>query len=286
MKAATVRSAGYEVVLRAHPSRPLMLLLRMAAPTAGVWQTVWDDLARHFTVASFDLQQVPAARTMDDLKAVFRDTARACAEIAAGLGAERFHLFGWNGGTQVAMRCAVDCADRVASLLLLDPFHALPDMRPVETAIRFKQLLHANDRELYAYYWVMAGLTDAFIGSRFDEVERLARARIQSDRFLAQDTGRFMRWVRGLRRTWLGDDEFARIRAPTLILATELDRWNAGPSIAMAKEVQARIRGAELRVIENAGGHFLIEDPGRFLALAEPFLIRVAAPGEPSATSR
>ena len=47
----------------------------------------------------------------------------------------------------------------------------------------------------------MAGLTDACIGGRFDQVERLARVRIQSDRFLAQDTGRFMRWVRGLRRT-------------------------------------------------------------------------------------
>ena len=276
---------GIEVRVTRTPGAPLMMLVRMASPTAGVWQTVWDDLARHFTVASFDLQQIPSARAMDDLGAVLRDSARACADVASALDVERFHLFGWNGGTQVAMRCAVDWPDRVASLLLLDPFHELPDMRPVEMAVRFKQLLHANDRELYAYYWVMAGLTDAFIGSRFDEVERLARARIQSDSLLAQDTGRFMRWVRGLRRNWLGDDEFARIQAPTLILATEFDRWNAGPSIAMAKQVQARIRGAELQVIEQAGGHFLIEDPGRFLALAEPFLMRVASLGERSASA-
>ena len=58
MKAATVRAAGYEVVLRAHPSRPLMLPVRMAAPSAGVRETVWDDLARHFTVASFDLREL------------------------------------------------------------------------------------------------------------------------------------------------------------------------------------------------------------------------------------
>jgi pimeloyl-ACP methyl ester carboxylesterase len=44
----------------------------------------------------------------------------------------------------------------------------------------------------------------------------------------------------------------------------------------MAQAVHARIQGAELAVIENAGGYFLIEQPERFLEVAGPFLERVA----------
>jgi pimeloyl-ACP methyl ester carboxylesterase len=275
---ATVRAGGYDVVLTDSPGRPLILLVRMASPDAGMWDTIWDGMAAHFAVASFDLQQVPAARRVGDPASLFRATAAACADVATGLDAERFHLFGWNGGTQIAMRAAVDFPERVASLLLLDPFFELPDMRHVEKALLFKKALFERDRDLYAYYWVMAGLTDAFIASQFDEVERLAKARIRSDRFLRQDTDRFMGWVRALRQNWISTAELARIRAPSLILATGLDRWNAGPSVAMAKEVHARIPGSRLVIIEDAGGHFLIEQPERFLDLAGPFLRSVTGP--------
>jgi hypothetical protein len=44
----------------------------------------------------------------------------------------------------------------------------------------------------------------------------------------------------------------------------------------MAAAVQARIENSRLAVIENAGGHFLIEQPERFLEVAGPFLETVA----------
>lgn len=269
--------AGYDVVLSAERERPLMFLLRMAAPGAGLWDTIWQDLASRFTVATFDLQQLPEAGRMDAPEAVFVAGAAACAAIADALERPRFHLFGWNGGTQIAMRCAVDHRERVASLILLDPFFELADMRHVETALAVKQLLFEHDRELYARYWTMAGLTDRFIAEHFDEVERLVAGRMRNDRFIGQSSERFMRWVRALRRNWISEAEFARLAVPTLILATEYDRWNAGPSVAMAEEVQRRIAGAELRIIEKAGGHFLFEQPERFFELARPFLDRVAA---------
>jgi pimeloyl-ACP methyl ester carboxylesterase len=85
-----------------------------------------------------------------------------------------------------------------------------------------------------------------------------------------------MRWVRALRRNWITDEEFGRIEAATLILATGLDRWNAGPSVAMAQAVHELIGNSLLTVIENAGGHFLIEQPERFLEVAGPFLETVS----------
>lgn len=267
-----VEIGGIEVTLSPVRDRPLILLLRMASGGMGIWDAIWADLARHFTLARFELAGLPAARDLSDPAGVFRALGRTAAEVASGLGRERFHLFGWNGGTLIALACAMDHPERVDSCILLDPFFPLADMRHVERAIEVKRvLLEHPDRSVYAFYWVMAGL----IARDFDAVERLVAQRLARDAFVRADPERFMRWVRALRFTRFEDAELARIRAPTLILATAQDRWNAGPSIAMAREVQARLPRSELQVVENAGGLFLIEDPKRFLGLVEPFINRV-----------
>ncbi len=81
-----------------------------------------------------------------------------------------------------------------------------------------------------------------------------------------------MTWVKALRGHRFSDADYARIAAPRLILTTEWDRWNAGPSVAMAREVQKRIGPARLGVIENAGSHSLLESPERFMQSAEAFI--------------
>ncbi|MEO1020886.1 MAG: alpha/beta hydrolase, partial [Pseudomonadota bacterium] len=257
----TQRLADIDVQISPDQSRPLLFLLRMAAPSSGLWSAVWAPLTKHFTVAAFDFQQLEAAKRLDDPGEVFKSASDTCAAIASGLERQSFHVFGWNGGTHVALRCAVDHADRVASLLLLDVFFELPDMRHVEKAVAFKKLLFEQDRRLYAYYWTMAGLSDSFIANHFDQVEAIAKARLENDRFINQNSEAFLRWVRGLRRNWLTSAEWTRITAPVLILATENDRWNAGPSIAMAEAVRDRLPRAELHILKGVGGHFLIEDP-------------------------
>jgi pimeloyl-ACP methyl ester carboxylesterase len=149
--------------------------------------------------------------------------------VATFLGFEKFHIFGWNGGTQIAMRCAVNFADHIQSCILLDPFFELADMRKVNKAIEFKRVLFEHpQRELYAYYWVMAGLSSGFIGQHFDQVEKMVAARMKGDKFVKTDPDVFINWVRALRRNWITDEEFGRIRAPTLVMATELDNWHAG----------------------------------------------------------
>ena len=265
----------YEVTVSEREDAPLIILTRMAAAGMGIWDTIWDQFAAYFSVANFDLVQVPEARSMDDPGTTFRALGRATVDVAAGLGHDRFHVFGWNGGTLVAIACASAFPERIASCILLDPFFELDDMRHVEKAVVFKRVLYENDRELYVYYWLMAGLSSRFIESNFDTIERLAKRRIAGDRFVGSDVERFMRWVMALRTNWFSDADYARIACPTMIVATELDRWNAGPSLAMARAVRERITGAELTVIDGVGGHFLIEDPDRFIAAVEPFLHKV-----------
>ena len=268
---------GILVNLTRQADQPLIILLRMASQSMGIWDTIWADFARYFTVANFDLQGLTGARRMDAPGEGFRQIAQNCEHVAKSLGFEKFHIFGWNGGTQVAMRCAVDYPDRIQSCILLDPFFELADMRKVQKAIEFKRVLfeHPN-RELYAYYWVMAGLSPEFIGKQFDKVKTMVAARMKGDKFVKSDPDTFIRWVRALRRNWITDDEFGRISAPTLVMATELDNWHAGPSVSMAREVYDRIPSAQLKIIEGFGGHFLVEDPSKFMEVAGPFIRSVA----------
>jgi pimeloyl-ACP methyl ester carboxylesterase len=162
---------------------------------------------------------------------------------------------------------------RVVSSLLLDPFFELPDPRKLERAIAFKRrLFEDDDRTLYAYYWVMAGFSPAFLEREFDVVDRLAQARVAADRFVTLDPERWMRWVRALRTNWLSDEELAGMRMPTLVLATSLDGWHAGPTIGMAQALVSRLPDARLSAIEGYGTFFFIERPALFREHAAAFL--------------
>jgi pimeloyl-ACP methyl ester carboxylesterase len=247
----------------------------MASGGMGIWDAVWPDLARCYTVANFDL--VGAAKLDADLPARERFLALAdvTADVAAQLGFDRFSVFGWYGGAHVALACLARHAERIRSCLLLDPFFELPDMRKIEKAIEFKRVLYEHpDRELYSYYWVMAGFSPRFMETDFDTIERLAKARVQADRFVSLDTARWLRWVRALRTNWLVDADFARMTAPTLVLATELDSWHAGPTVGMAEALARRLPNAELELVAGLGTFFFTEDPERFRALAGGFLER------------
>ncbi|MGE0846602.1 MAG: alpha/beta fold hydrolase [Flavobacteriaceae bacterium] len=275
----TVQVGGISlpVTVSRRAGAPLMILTRMASKDMNIWDTIWNDVGRHFTVANFDLANLVTPKSYDEPAAMFRQLAAACAEVATGLGFERFGVLGWNGGTQIAMRCAADFPDRMTGCFLIDPFFELPDMRRVWKAVEIKRALYENpDRELYVYYWVMAGFSDGFLNRNFDVIETMVRDRLAGDKFVRTDPEGFEKWVRALRRNWITDEEFAQIRAQTVILATGLDRWSSGPNVEMAREVAARIGGSVLEVIEGVGGHFLIEDPERFRKIALPHLARLA----------
>lgn len=267
------RVGGVDVRISRAPGKPLLLLLRMASGGMGLWDAVWPSVARRFTVANFDLVEAAGLGRDASPRERFGVLADHAARVARDLGHERFHVFGWYGGTHVALACALRHRERVASMLLLDPFFELDDPRKLERAIAFKRrLFDSEDRTLYAYYWVMAGFSPGFLERSFDTIERLALARIEADRFVSVEPERWMRWVRALRTRWLDDAELASLELPTHLLATSLDSWHAGPTVGMARALAARLPRAELSVIEGYGTFFFIEDPALFEYHAGAFL--------------
>lgn len=263
--------AGTRVSFTKAPGKPLLLLIRMASRGMGIWDGVWDRLCVRFSVANFDLK-LPSTVELETPRLVFTHYAKTAFDVAEHLGYKTYHVLGWNGGIHVALRAAADYPDNVRSCVLLNPFRRLEDMRAVDKGLDIMQaMMEQPDRLLYAYYWLMMGLSDRFIHENFDVVDQMAEQRVGGDRFVTSDSLRMMKWARSLRQDWVSDEELARITLPVLLVATGLNKWGAGPTPAMARLLAEKIQGSVLRDIPEHGPLSLIEDPEKFLGLIGGF---------------
>jgi pimeloyl-ACP methyl ester carboxylesterase len=276
-KFAEVRIDGHVVGHSLTPGCPLLVLCRMASRASGIWDGLWHRLSQRFSLASFDLP-APRDAALDDPDALFRAHAATARQIAEALGHPRFRLIGWNGGAHVALRAAVDQSGVLDGIVLLGPFARLGDMRQIEAGLRIMQaMMRQGDRELYAYYWFMGGLSERFLAARFDEVERLARARAEGDRFLTVDVGRMTRWAEILRQDWVTEAELAGIDTPCLIAAPTDNRWNAGPTMEMATLLARRIPSSRLVKLEGLGPLAPLEAPDEVAAAIIAFVEETAS---------
>ncbi len=241
--------AGVDVRITRGDGKPLLLLTRMASGGMGIWDAIWDDLARHYTVANFDLVGAAAAcpRTSPPRER-FGRLADRTADVAPALGFDdvpRLRLV-----RRHARRARLHAARtrRVRSRILLDPFFELPDPRKLEKAIAFKRrLFESDDRSLYAYYWVMAGFSPVS-----SSAIRRGRAACPTRGSRPTDSSRSTpsAGCDGYGRcapTGLSDDELAAMNVPTLVLATSLDSWHAGPTVGMARALVERLPDAALK---------------------------------------
>ncbi|SMX50782.1 alpha/beta fold hydrolase [Maliponia aquimaris] len=103
---------------------PALLLLHGYPQTHAMWHKVAPVLARRFTVVAADLRGYGAsskpASTPDHASYSKRAMAQDMARLMTALGHERFFLAGHDRGGRVAHRLALDHADRVHRLAVLD----------------------------------------------------------------------------------------------------------------------------------------------------------------------
>lgn len=119
-----VRTNGVDINCVHGGDGPPLLLLHGYPQTHVMWHAVAPQLARHFTVVAADLRGYGASdkpATTDDH---FPYSKRAMAADMAGLmhqlGHTRYGVLAHDRGARVAHRLALDHADQVAAMLLLD----------------------------------------------------------------------------------------------------------------------------------------------------------------------
>jgi haloacetate dehalogenase len=105
-------------------SGPPLLLLHGYPQTHALWHKVAGVLADRFTIVAADLRGYgdsgKPATTADHAPYSKRAMARDMAEVMTALGFARFHVCGHDRGGRVAHRLALDHAERVERIAVLD----------------------------------------------------------------------------------------------------------------------------------------------------------------------
>jgi len=126
-RSVLVKTSGADIraVVGPHaPGRPALLLLHGYPQTHAIWHKVAPRLVQRYNVVASDLRGYgdsgkPAAAP-DHATYSKREMARDQVELMQSLGFERFMLCGHDRGARVSHRLAVDHAERVQKVAMLD----------------------------------------------------------------------------------------------------------------------------------------------------------------------
>jgi haloacetate dehalogenase len=119
-----IPTSGTTIRLRTGGSGPPLLLLHGYPQTHALWHKVAPRLARRFTVVAADLRGYGDSgkpeTTADHAPYSKRAMAQDMAEVMTALGHECFFVCGHDRGARVSHRLALDHAERVRRLAVLD----------------------------------------------------------------------------------------------------------------------------------------------------------------------
>ena len=172
-----IETGGATINLRVGGQGPALLLLHGYPQTHAMWHKIAPALAERFTVVAADLRGYgdSSKPETDDRHAPYakRAMAQDMAEIMTALGIDEFMVAGHDRGGRVAHRLALDHADRVTKLAVLDiaPTHEMYRATDMEFATAY-------------YHWF-------FLIQPYDLPERMIGA--DPGYFLDRMTGRWGR---------------------------------------------------------------------------------------------
>ena len=123
-KRSTTKTSGSTINFVTAGSGPPLLLLHGYPQTHIEWRDVAPQLAKKFTVVAADLRGYGDSSKPSDGDSHLNYSKRAMAqdqvEVMASLGFQKFAVVGHDRGGRVAHRMALDHADRVTKLAILD----------------------------------------------------------------------------------------------------------------------------------------------------------------------
>lgn len=284
-----------EICVRTGGSGPALLMLHGHPQCHAMWHKVAPDLARHFTLVLADLRGYGDSSKPVGLPDHANYSRRAMAadmvEVMARLGHRRFAVLAHDRGARVAHRLALDHADRVTRMILLD-------IAP--TLAMYRQTGEAFARAYWHWFFL---IQPAPMPERLIEADPAAYVREKMDRrpagleiFDPRAMAEYIRCVslpgaaHGICEDYrasagidLEHDEASlaageRIRAPLLVL------WGANGAIERCfkpldcwAQVAADLQGESLPC-----GHYIAEEaPQPLLDKALPFLL-AASPAHSS----
>jgi pimeloyl-ACP methyl ester carboxylesterase len=227
------------------------------------WAPVLPALSAQRQVVTYDHRgHGDSPNTGDAAGYTFDQLVADFAALLDALGLQRFHLLGHSMGGVVAMRYALDHADRVASLI------------PMDTAA----VASGGDNEGFMRMGVELARTQGMqalfdtIGAALPDAPELAEMRdsLRHD-LLAMDPLAFVAFGEELLAYPSFLDRLADLDLPATVLVGENDTGLRDAAALMA----ATLPQATLSVIENAGHNPHQENPAAWLAAVEGHFARL-----------
>jgi 3-oxoadipate enol-lactonase len=247
----TVARGDAEIAYTTHGAGPgLVLVHGTGASGTTTWSPLLRSLAAERTVVVPDLRG--SGGTVDPGGALeLPELASDVLAVAADAGLDRFDLAGFSLGGAVAIAVAAVAPEQVRSLIVIA---ASPSGRDSRSRLQFELWadLFERDRDLFARYWLLAGLSPAFLAAIPSEELGLAATfpieaglRRQCELNLTLDLGPLL----------------ATVQAPTLVIGCAHDTV---VPVERVRALAAGIDGSAFAELDT--GHMAILEAPRLLA--------------------
>ena len=238
---------------------PLLLIMGLGY-TSHMWFRVLPALEDRFRVIYFDNRGVGQSSVPPGPYPIPLLAADAAAVLDAA-GVARAHVFGISMGGMIAQEFALQYPDRVQKLALgcttCGYLHAVPASEEVLQKTRLRAGMTPEDGSWFLVPHIYAKATPR---ERIaEDIAIRVRTFPTAQGYLGQLAGIF---------AWDARDRISAIRAETLIIHGVEDELVPPGN---APEIQRRIPGARLEMLEDASHIFFTDQPERSVALLRAF---------------
>jgi 3-oxoadipate enol-lactonase len=240
---------------------PLLVFLHGIGGNRGNWCDQLPVFAEHFTAAAWDARGYGAS---DDYEGAlhFGDFSADLLRVLDHFRAERAHLCGLSMGGRIAMDFHDRHPERVASLTLCDTQPGLAQMSP-EKRREFIRLRQEPLRAGKSPAEMAPGVAKTLVPGAYQRLID-SMAALHKDSYLKTIEGSFL---------YERVPALDKIRVPTHVVVGADDTLTPPD---LARTMAARIAGARLTVIPDAGHLANLDQPERFNAVVLDFLCALA----------
>jgi pimeloyl-ACP methyl ester carboxylesterase len=234
-----------------------LVLIHGLADDHRAWRKVLPWLVMRHRVVLYDFRG-HGDTTLGHAEGSLRQLSGDLVALMDALGLQRAALAGFSLGGTIAMRTAIDHPDRVSRLF------------PVATSSRVGSRAAGWYRERAQMVEERSEALGATIDRDTADVYANAPAELEDGLAIRRQStrdprgyGNACRAMAGMNATPL-DGELGRVRAPTLVIASDLDQ-HCPPRAA--EMIASAIPGARLEIIEGAGHPIPLEKPAELAEL-------------------
>lgn len=239
---------------------PAVLLLHGVGSNLNAWDQVLPHLAPGRRYIRPDLRGHGGSAQLPG-PYILKEMAQDIIDLVDHCELRQFSVIGFSLGGLIAQQIALDHPDRLSAIGLLSTVAGRTEDERRRVLER-RDILQSEGPLTHLANAVDRWFTDAFIAVNPDVI---ATRREQASQ---NDPDCYMAAYKVLAENDLGD-ELGQITTPTLVMTGEHD---IGSNTRMARYIQARIKEADLVILDNLKHAILLEAPARVAASLNSFL--------------